>query len=157
MRKLYTLAIAALLSLTSLSAHAADYVTVSGNDGSKVSFALSETPMVTFTAENLVITAGSQTVEYPRTDYRIFTLTDDNQTTAIDKVDSDGSNVIFSFADGIHGEGLKSGSRVVVYSINGQMVGSASASAGGSVDIPLQGNGIYIVKSAAKTFKFIKK
>lgn len=156
--KFLAFAIAAICLLTALTASAANFVTVSGNDGKKVSFALATKPTVTFTEESLVITAGDQTVEYPRTDYRIFTFTDDNQTTAIDKVNGyDGSNVVFSFADGLHGEGLKAGSRVMVFSLNGQMVGSANASANGSVDIPLQGNGVYVVKSAEKSFKFIKK
>lgn len=159
MRRLLFIAIAALLSMTSLTANAADYVTVSDKAGNKVSFALTAKPTVTFTDESLVITAGEQTVEYPRADYRIFTLTDDDQTTtAIEKVnDNNGSNVVFTFADGVHGEGLKAGSRVMVFSINGQLVGSANASANGSVDIPLQGNGVYIVKSATKSFKFIRK
>lgn len=158
-RKFYSIAIAIVCLLTSMTASAADYVTVSGNDGTKTSFTLSETPTVTFTDESLVITAGSKTVEYPRSEYRLFQLTDNDQTTtAINNVKgNDGDNVVFSFADGVHGEGLKAGSRVAVYSINGQLIGQAVASASGSVDIPLQGTGVFIVKSQAKTFKFVKR
>ena len=35
-----------------------------------LNFALSEKPTVTFTSTAMVLTAGSQTVEYPLTDFR---------------------------------------------------------------------------------------
>lgn len=157
--KLLSIAIALLCSATALTAQAANYVTVADANGAKVSFEVSAKPTVTFTATDLVITAGEQTVEYPLTDYRSFTFTDDNQTTTgIGSVDNTGTNAVFTIGDNVHGEGLKAGSRVAVYSANGQLVGQATVSSNGSVDISLNGgNGVYIVKSASKTFKFIKK
>lgn len=156
--KFYALALALACSMTVFTANAADWLTVTDAQGNKTSFALSTSPKVTFTSENLVLTAGDQTVEYPLADYSKFEFTDDNQTTGIKTVDNTGSNAVFSFGESVHGEGLKAGSRVSVYSVGGQMVGSATVSANGSVDIPLNGgNGVFIVRSASKSFKFIKK
>ncbi len=151
-------AIAFLLAMGLTSASAAEYLTVSDANGNKTSFALSEKPTVTFSSENIILTAGDQTVEYPLTEYRSFTFTNDNETTAIGQVETAaGSNAVFSFANGIHGEGLEAGSRVVVYNLGGQTVGSAKVSADGSLDIQLDAAGVYVVKTSAKSFKFIKK
>lgn len=157
-RKFYALAIAALFSMSALTASAADYLTVIDADGNKTNFAIADYPKISFTSSAMVITDGSRTVEYPLTEYRSFAFTDkENNTDGVEKINADGTNAKFSFADGIHGEGLEAGTRVVVYSINGQVVGQGVVSAGGSVDVPLQGNGVYIVKSAKKSFKFIRK
>lgn len=160
--KLLSLAIALFCQALALTASAADYVTVSAMDGSKVSFGLTTTPTVTFTTDSMVISAGSEKVLYPLTDYRIFTFTNDNETVAgIDALNTgsaNGTNAVFTLGDAVHGEGLRAGSRVAVYSLGGQMTGSATVSANGSVDIPLGGqNGVFIVKSESKSFKFIKK
>lgn len=140
-----------------MAVHAANYVTVSGADGSKTSFRLDVRPEVTFTATSLVMSAGDDIVEYPITDYRSFTLTDDNESTAVTKVSDSEPKAVFSFDGTLHGEGLKAGSRVSIYTINGETVGSATASATGTVDIPLNGRGIYIVRTPEKSFKIIKK
>lgn len=103
------------------------------------------------------MTAGNDVVEYPITDYRSFTLTDDNESTAVTKVNDDAPKAIISSDGTLHGEGLKAGSRVSIYTINGESVGSATASATGTVDIPLNGRGVYIVRTPEKSFKIIKK
>ena len=46
-----------------MAVHAANYVTVSGADGSKTSFRLDVRQEVTFTATSLVMTAGNDVVE----------------------------------------------------------------------------------------------
>lgn len=146
-----------VVSALTLALQAANYLTVTDSKGQKVSFALTEKPTVTFTAENLVLTAGAQTVEYPLTEYRSFELTDDS-TTGIEKTVSPTGNPVFTFGDNLHAEGLPAGSRLSVYTINGQLVGNAVVNSNGSADIPLNNiNGALVVKSATKSFKFIKK
>lgn len=151
-----TLAVALLASMSTLSASAADFVKVSDKDGKDTYFALSEKPTVTFTSNAMILTAGSQRIEYPLTDFRSFAFA--NQPTAIETLDTESSNAVFSFGNSLRGEGLKAGSQVAVYTINGQLVGRGTVSQSGSVEISLDGQtGVFVVKSLSKTFKFIRK
>ena len=151
-----TLAVMLLAFMSTLSASAANYVKVSDKDGKDTYFALSEKPTVTFTSTAMVLTAGSQTIEYPLTDFRAFAFA--NQSTGIGTLDTEGNSAVFSFGNSLKGEGLKAGSQVAVYTINGQLVGRATVSQSGTVEIPLDGQtGVFVVKSLSKTFKFIRK
>ena len=151
-----SLAVTLLASMSTLSASAADYVKVSDKDGKDTYFALSEKPTVTFTSTAMVLTAGSQTIEYPLTDFRAFAFEDD--PLSIESLNAEGNNAVFSFGNSLKGEGLKAGSQVAVYTINGQLVGRSTVSQSGTVEIPLDGQtGVFVVKSLSKTFKFIRK
>ena len=148
-----TFAVTLLLS----AATAADFVKVTDKAGAATTFALSEKPTVTFTADKLVLKAGSQTVEYPLADMVTFEFAD--QPTGISTAGGEETYAVFSFSSSsVRGEGLKPGSRVEVYTVNGQLVSSARVSQSGSVEAPLNGQtGVFIVKSSNKTFKFINK
>ena len=151
-----TLAVTLLASMTSISVSAAKHVKVSDKDGNNTYFALSEKPTVTFTSTAMVLIAGSQTVEYPLTDFRAFAFEDD--PLSIESLNGEGNNAVFSFGNSLKGEGLKAGSQVAVYTINGQLVGRSTVSQSGTVEIPLDGQtGVFVVKSLSKTFKFIRK
>ncbi len=151
-----TLAVTLLASMTSISVSAAKHVKVSDKDGNNTYFALSDKPTVTFTPTAMVLTAGSQTIEYPLTDFRAFAFEDD--PLSIESLNGEGNNAVFSFGNSLKGEGLKAGSQVAVYTINGQLVGRATVSQSGTVEIPLDGQtGVFVVKSLSKTFKFIRK
>ena len=151
-----TLAVMLLASMSTLSVSAANHVKVSDKDGKDTYFALSEKPTVTFTSTAMVLTAGSQTIEYPLTDFRAFAFEDD--PLSIESLNGEGNNAVFSFGNSLKGEGLKAGSQVAVYTINGQLVGRSTVSQSGTVEIPLDGQtGIFVVKSLSKTFKFIRK
>lgn len=151
-----TLAVMLLAFMSTLSASAAKHVKVSDKDGNDTYFALSEKPTVTFTSTAMVLTAGSQTIEYPLTDFHAFAFADD--PTGIGTLDAESNNAVFSFGNSLKGEGLKAGSQVAVYTINGQLVGRSTVSQSGSVEIPLDGQtGVFVVKSLSKTFKFIRK
>lgn len=152
-----TFAVTLLLSAGTVSAAAADFVKVTDKAGAATTFALSEKPTVTFTADKLVLKAGSQTVEYPLADMVTFEFAD--QPTGINTAGGEETHAVFSFSSSsVRGEGLKPGSRVEVYTVNGQLVSSARVSQSGSVEVPLNGQtGVFIVKSSNKTFKFINK
>ena len=151
-----TLAVMLLAFMSTLSASAANYVKVSDKDGKDTYFALSEKPTVTFTSTAMVLTAGSQTIEYPLTDFRAFAFEDD--PLSIESLNGEGNNAVFSFGNSLKGEGLKAGSQVAIYTINGQLVGRSTVSQSGTVEIPLDGQtGVFVVKSLSKTFKFIRK
>ena len=151
-----TLAVMLLAFMSTLSASAAKHVKVSDKDGNDTYFALSEKPTVTFTSTAMVLTAGSQTIVYPLTDFRAFAFEDD--PLSIESLNGEGNNAVFSFGNSLKGEGLKAGSQVAVYTINGQLVGRSTVSQSGTVEIPLDGQtGVFVVKSLSKTFKFIRK
>lgn len=146
------------LSFGSAWALAADHVKVSGKTGESTYFKLSDKPTVTFTTNKLVIKAGSQTVEYPLTEFRSFEFADPS-TNGIGAVPSQNeSQAVFSFGEDVRGEGLQPGSRVSIFNVSGQLVVSATVNADGAVSLPLNGQtGVFIVKSTSRTFKFIKK
>lgn len=146
------------LSFGSAWALAANHVKVSGKTGESTYFKLSDKPTVTFTTNKLVIKAGSQTVEYPLTEFRSFEFADPS-TNGIGAVPSQNeSQAVFSFGEDVRGEGLQPGSRVSIFNVSGQLVVSATVNADGAVSLPLNGQtGVFIVKSTSRTFKFIKK
>ena len=146
------------LSFGSAWALAASHVKVSGKTGESTYFKLSDKPTVTFTTNKLVITAGSQTVEYPLTEFRSFEFADPS-TNGIGAVHSQNENqAVFSFGEDVRGEGLQPGSHVSIFNVSGQLVVSATVNADGAVSLPLNGQtGVFIVKSTSRTFKFIKK
>ena len=146
------------LSFGSAWALAASHIKVSGKTGESTYFKLSDKPTVTFTTNKLVITAGSQTVEYPLTEFRSFEFADPS-TNGIGAVSSQNENqAVFSFGEDVRGEGLQPGSRVSIFNVSGQLVVSATVNADGAVSLPLNGQtGVFIVKSTSRTFKFIKK
>ena len=52
----------------------------------------------------------------------------------------------FPLGNSLKGEGLKAGSQVAVYTINGQLVGRSTVSQSGTVEIPLDGQtGVFVV------------
>lgn len=157
-KRIFSLAVMMVISALAFTLHAASYVTVTDSQGGKVSFALASKPTVTFTADSMVITASEQTVQYPLTEYRSFTFTDEDVTTSIQKAQALEGHPVFTLGDDVHAEGLPAGSRLSVYTVSGQLVGSVTVSGNGSATVPLNNlNGVLVVKSATKSFKFIKK
>ena len=144
--------------LTTIALHAASYLTVTDSDGSKTSFELSQKPAISFTYNSLRLVASEQTIDYPLTEYRSFTLTDDNETTGISATKQLKASPLFSFGNTLRGSGLEPNSTVALYSISGQLLKQSRVSANGTVSIPLEGlKGVVVVKAANKSFKFIKK
>ena len=153
---LRTLTLALLALFASSTVRAADHVKVSEKDGKTTIFALSDDPTVTCRATDLVITAGTKTVNFPLTEGLTFEII--TEPTAIQTAPNASRDVRFTLDNSVKGEGLQPGSTVAIYRIDGQTVGTATVNSNGSVEIPLNGlRGIFIVKSSTKSFKFIKK
>lgn len=156
--KYFKTLLTALVMLSPLATEAANYLTVTDTNGSKVSFALTQKPTVSFTASSLRLVAGDQTIDYPLTQYRSFTLTDSNETTGIGTVRTAEGTPVFTLGETLQASGLEPNSTVAVYSIGGQQVRQAKAGADGAVSIPLNGlKGVMVVKTSTKSFKFIKR
>lgn len=159
LRKALMLAVVVLFA--SAQSFASNYLRVTTVDNASQTFALSDYPSVTVGTSSLVITAGTQRVEFPLSNFVSFDLTEDGTVTGINKAvvaDKSGLNPVFSFDEAVNGNGLEVGSVLSVYSIDGRLVGSAKVSESGSVSIPFNAEkGIFVVKGKGISFKFIKK
>lgn len=155
MYKLKRIIILMLLAVgAALPSAASDYVKVTNEDGESVFFAIDEQPKVVLTSTALMIITTKQTVEYPITEYRAFML----ENPTINNITSVAYEPVFNISSSLMAEGLQPGSAVTVCDVGGLVVGSAKASAEGKVEIPLNNrNGIFIVKTTSRTFKFIKR
>lgn len=151
-----TIVLTLLATMVGMSASAADYVRVSDKNGKETYFALSDKPEVSFTEKYLVLKTERETVNYPLSDVLTFEFS--SRTSGINAAGATASSVVFTLGNTLKGEGLKPGSRVQVYAVNGQTVASAVADAGGSVEIALDGQtGVFIVKTLTQSFKLIKQ
>lgn len=130
---------------------------VCAKDGSKVAYALSEKPLVTFSETELIVKTKSLEVNYPfdkmaRLIYGYEALDD--------KVDllTDGQAMI-NKGDYLLFPELKSGDSVIIYSSNGVLVADKKIGADGEYVFPLNvvPIGIYMVKVNDVTYKIVKK
>lgn len=150
----YSAALAVALSLPALG-HASEYVKVSDANGEAVFFEIAQKPVVSFSSSQVIITAGTQKVEYPLTDYRKLEFTDQH-ATAISKI-TEGQNPVFSIGETFRASNLTPHSRVAVYSGNGMLLASASVDGNGQVSMDLSSyKGLLIIKTSTKSFKIIK-
>lgn len=130
---------------------------VCAKDGSKVAYALSEKPLVTFSETDLIVKTKSLEVNYPfdKMDRLIY-----EYEALDDKVDllTDGQAMINKGGYLLFPE-LKSGDSVMIYSSNGVLVADKKMGADGEYVFPLNEVpiGIYMVKVNDVTYKIVKK
>lgn len=130
---------------------------VCAKDGSKVAYALSEKPLVTFSETDLIVKTKSLEVNYPfdKMDRLIY-----EYEALDDKVDllTDGQAMI-NKGDYLLFPELKSGDSVMIYSSNGVLVADKKMGADGEYVFPLNEVpiGIYMVKVNDVTYKIVKK
>lgn len=140
-----------MLLLLSVTTRAANYITIEDKDGGWTSFQLSLDPRLSFTSETLVLTCGESRVEYPLDAYVKFFYTDDDVTSVREL----GSR--FSF-NGNSGEGrIAPGARVYIFNVGGTLLSESVADADGRFRLSFPGSGLYIVRAAGKTFKYLNK
>lgn len=130
---------------------------VCAKDGSKVAYALSEKPLVTFSETDLILKTQDLEVSYPfdkvaRLIYEYEGLDD--------KVDllTDGQAMI-NKGDYLLFPELKSGDSVIIYSSNGMLVADKKIGADGEYVFPINEVpiGIYMVKVNDVIYKIVKK
>lgn len=126
-------------------------------DGSVTQFALQEEPVVTYSGGDMVVTCGESVLTTSMQD--VLSCTFDNNITGITKLPAheNDEQSVFNFSN-MTVEGLKTGTQVSVYTIDGKMISQMKANESGraSIDIAGQRGTIYIVRTPKKTFK-IKK
>lgn len=130
----------------------AQYLVLNLSDGSQAEFALSDQPVITFSDGNLVLTCGAQEIS---TSLEGVSYYISPSSTAIRQLTNEEKpDVKVAFGQAAF-KGLKAGSHIVVYTIDGVQVSSVAVSPEGeaSVDLSALPRGIYVVKAPNKTIK----
>ena len=145
-----------LLGLTA-KAQTAQYLIVTQQDESQVSFALAEKPVVTLTDGIFKTETPTQTFEVAIADVLNYTFSDQAPYTDIDEVKTDTKPVID--AGHAHLTGLKPGTMINVVTVDGRRAASATATASGTVDIDLSGlgNGVFILTTPSASYKIYNR
>lgn len=145
-----------LLGLTA-KAQTAQYLIVTQQDESQVSFALAEKPVITLTDGIFKAETTTQTLEIALADVLNYKFSDQAPYTDIDQVKTDAKPVIE--AGKAHLDALKPGTVVNVFTVDGRRAASASAGADGTVDIDLSGlgNGVFILTTPSASYKIYNR
>ena len=149
-----------LLWLPAAGAWAQKAIAVWQHDGTVAKFAFTEKPVVTYSANELVMTTTKTSVRYPinRLQKVVFDV-DENVTSVEDVKSSTSGDVKFSFRDGsLVVSGGNAGAIVNLYQSNGVFAGQFRLDGDGSVAIPTSNlsRGVYIVNTQKMSFKFYK-
>lgn len=145
-----------LLGLTA-KAQTAQYLIVTQQDESQVSFALAEKPVITLTDGIFKAETTTQTLEIALADVLNYKFSDQAPYTDIDQVKTDAKPVIE--AGKAHLDALKPGTVVNVFTVDGRRAASSSAGADGTVDIDLGGlgAGVYILATPTASYKIYNR
>lgn len=147
------IALSLLVALSCISAKAADgkSLFVSFNDGSKIEFALSTLPEVTFGNDKMTVTSTATTASYELRKVSTFTY---GTTTGIKQVENnkfafEGDRII---VDGTHNQ-------VSAFALDGKAVSLSSIITGDKTIISLDSltHGVYIIKINNKSIKIARQ
>lgn len=148
------IALSLWVALCCMTAHAADgkSLFVSFNDGSKIEFALSTLPEVTFGDDKMTVKTTSTTASYELWKVSTFTY---GTTTDIQKVTQDtqfaweGDRII---VDG-------KANQVSIFALDGKAVSLSPITTGDKTIISLEGlaKGVYIIKINNKSIKIARQ
>ena len=142
----------ALMLMKPFTAKAQQYLVLTQSDGSQVEFALTDNPVITLEGGNLVVTCGDQQVS-TSLEGTSYAFTD--TPSAIEQVSNEAQPEARVTFGQVAFTGLKAGSHVAVYSLDGQQVLSVTASEEGraAADLSALPRGIYVVKAQGKSLK----
>ena len=141
-------------------ANGKDVLSVLMKDGTSVYFLLAEKPYITFQNDEMKIVSDTDEALVKRTLVERFEFV--NEIPAgIEDVDEQDEQLRANFkldGDAVYITGLASGSKVVLYAMDGRVVTTSVAAADGCVTLSLNTlpSGIYIVKYNDTAIKFIK-
>ena len=149
-----TIALSLLIALSCISAKAADgkSLFVSFNDGSKIEFALSTQPEITFGNDKMSVTSTATTASYELWKVSTFTY---GTTTGIKQVET---NNKFAFeGDRIIVDGTNN--KVSAFALDGKAIKLSPITAGDKTIINLSEltHGIYIIKINNKAIKVARQ
>ena len=157
MKKIFSLFI--VLVLATSSAWADDGLWVERQNGSKQGFLFADKPVITYTADNLVMTTAKATAEFPIADIKQITFADD-VVNAIGQVRlADGTEQLIRVtAEGAQLSGFAPNTAVTLYDAAGRTVAKYKTATDGtlSVNLSAQHKGIYVIKADKSTLKIQK-
>lgn len=155
MKKKLIFVIASFLTGLVQNSLAEENVVVTDVNGEKISFLLSSSPIVSFNERSLIITTDNETVFYPISEYRSFTI-ETVQSDLVDVTDSH-QNPSFYFNGNLVANGLEPSSKVSVYNVLGILVSEGSTDENGSLILPINANkaSVYVVSTSVGSFKVI--
>lgn len=152
---LFTIAVLLALLIDSQTVRAQRLV-IWQKDGSKVSFNLDEQPKTTFTADNLVITTATSTLNYPLAKIQRYTY----EGAALSVRDFKTEGIAISHEGNmVMVKGLAIGKTVAVYRMDGTQILTKRSDNSDLLTISL-GNlptGVYMIKVGEITYKFLKR
>ena len=141
-------------------ANGKDVLSVLMKDGTSVYFLLADKPYITFQNDEVKIVSDTDEALVKRTLVERFEFVDEIPT-GIEDVEEQDEQLRAKFrlaGDAVYITGVASGSKVVLYAMDGRVVNSSVAVADGCVTLSLNAlsSGIYIVKYNETAIKFIK-
>jgi hypothetical protein len=124
--------------------------------GTVSKFALRDAPVITYEAENVIVSCGEQQLTTEMASITAINFEED-EIDGIETVANPEPKANFSFNEASF-SGMKAGEAVSVYTIDGKALFSSRANAEGNAHIDLNSlpHGIYILRTPSHTYK-IKK
>lgn len=139
------------------------FLVLNETSGTKMEFELSKNPIVSVQANTLVIKAGNDELSTMLTDVANYTFEKKLVTTSITTLRSNEraeqtTEPSFSFHNA-EVSGLKTGTKIYVYNLNGGLITTTEANEEGKAAINFSSleKGIYILKTPTKSFKIVNK
>ena len=154
MMKRLLLYFAITLAVITTASAQGQYLVLTQGDGTVGKFLLADQPVITFSESNLVVTCGSETLTTPmaglKTSY-------EDATTAVEHPTFNERPTI-SFGEASF-EGLKAGSNISVYAIDGRVLATTKADEEGRASIQLSGlgQGVVILRTPTRSYKITLK
>ena len=141
-----------------LVAKAEMQLVVWAKDGSKVAFALSEEPKVTFNENSLMINSNTVSVSYNLQDMAKFTY-EDSEGQGIKNLENDKSSSFKFDGEMLLFPSLKMGSKVSIHNLGGVLVFTRTIEAAGDYSFPIShlDKGVYVVSVDGLTYKIVKR
>ena len=127
-------------------------------DGTQVRYLLSDEPKTTFDNGALFLNTSKVSISYPIENVLRYTYEGDMPSVGIDQL-KPGEVRVYQSEDAVTFKGLKDGTPISVYSLDGKLLSTHTARQGAATDIPLTAlpAGTYILKVKDQTIKFHKK
>ena len=127
-------------------------------DGSKVAFALTEKPIVTFSETSLMINSATVSVTYDLEDMAKFTY-EDSESQSIRNIENDKESSFKFDGEMLLFSSLKAGSKVAIHNLGGVLVFSRTIEVAGDYSFPIShlDKGVYVVSVDGLTYKIVKR
>ncbi len=124
-------------------------------DGTSHIFLLEDNPTASFNGDVLVITSKKQEISVSLDNGTVLQVIYVNYDGIQEAIN--GHNSVFRITDyGLDAKGLKPNTIVYVYDLEGKVIAKSIVGQDGSLNIPLNGKGVFIVKTSISSIKIIK-